>query len=108
MGEKVTDDAAAYIKSIAEQRGRNVEWAEKAVRESVSASETEALQHKLIDLIALDLNDLLKQINGRKVVTPAGEHILKTEGAALQHVEMSLRQRLLSMRSPTRTWHTCS
>jgi membrane-bound serine protease (ClpP class) len=97
MGEKVTNDAAAYIKSIAEQRGRNVEWAEKAVRESVSASETEALQHKLIDLIALDLNDLLKQLNGRKVVTPAGEHILRTEGAALQHVEMSLRQRLLSM-----------
>ena len=97
MGEKVTNDAAAYIKSIAEQRGRNVEWAEKAVRESVSASETEALQHKLIDLIALDLNDLLKQLNGRKVVTPAGERILRTEGAALQHVEMSLRQRLLSM-----------
>ena len=97
MGEKVTNDAAAYIKSIAEQRGRNVEWAEKAVRESVSASETEALQHKLIDLIALDLNDLLKQLNGRKVVTPAGEHVLRTEGAALQHVEMSLRQRLLSM-----------
>ena len=97
MGEKVTNDAAAYIKSIAEQRGRNVEWAEKAVRESISASETEALQHKLIDLIALDLNDLLKQLNGRKVVTPAGEHILRTEGAARQHVEMSLRQRLLSM-----------
>jgi membrane-bound serine protease (ClpP class) len=97
MGEKVTNDAAAYIKSIAEQRGRNVEWAEKAVRESISASETEALQHKLIDLIALDLNDLLKQLNGRKVVTPAGEHILRTEGAALQRVEMSLRQRLLSM-----------
>ena len=72
MAEKVTNDAAAYIKSIAEQRGRNVEWAEKAVRESVSASETEALQHKLIDLIALDLNDLLKQLNGRKVVTPSG------------------------------------
>ena len=97
MAEKVTNDAAAYIKSIAEQRGRNVEWAEKAVRESVSASETEALQHKLIDLIALDLNDLLEQLNGRKVVTPRGELILRTEGAALQYVEMSLRQRLLSM-----------
>src|SRR6266511_2848020 len=69
MGEKVTNDAAAYIKSIAEQRGRNVEWAEKAVRESISASETEALQHKLIDLIAVDLNDLLVQLDGRKVKT---------------------------------------
>ena len=97
MAEKVTNDAAAYIKSIAEQRGRNVEWAEKAVRESVSASETEALQQKLIDLIAPDLNDLLKQLNGRKVVTPAGERTLQTVGAALQRVEMSLRQRLLSM-----------
>jgi membrane-bound serine protease (ClpP class) len=97
MSEKVTNDAAAYIKSIAEQRGRNVEWAEKAVRESVSASETEALQHKLIDLIALDLNDLLRQLNGRKVVTPAGERLLSTEGVAVQRVEMSLRQRLLSM-----------
>jgi membrane-bound serine protease (ClpP class) len=97
MAEKVTNDAAAYIKSIAEQRGRNVEWAEKAVRESVSASETEALQHKLIDLIAVDLNDLLRQLHGRKVVTSAGERILQPEGAVLQHVEMSLRQRLLSM-----------
>jgi membrane-bound serine protease (ClpP class) len=97
MAEKVTNDAAAYIKSIAEQRGRNVEWAEKAVRESISASETEALQQKVIDLIAVDLNDLLKQLNGRKVTTSSGEHILRTEGAALRHVEMSLRQRLLSM-----------
>jgi membrane-bound serine protease (ClpP class) len=97
MAEKVTNDAAAYIKSIAEQRGRNVEWAEKAVRESISASETEALQHKLIDLIAADLNDLLRQLNGRSVTTVAGERTLRTEAAALQHVEMSLRQRLLSM-----------
>jgi membrane-bound serine protease (ClpP class) len=97
MAEKVTNDAAAYIKSIAEQRGRNVEWAEKAVRESVSASETEALQQKIIDLIALDLNDLLAQLHGRKVVTPAGERLLQTEGVMLRHVEMSLRQRLLSM-----------
>jgi membrane-bound serine protease (ClpP class) len=97
MGEKVTNDAAAHIKSIAEQRGRNVEWAEKAVRESISASETEALQHKLIDLVALNLNDLLAQINGRQVVVPGGEYTLRTEGAALQHIEMSLRQHLLSM-----------
>jgi membrane-bound serine protease (ClpP class) len=97
MAEKVTNDAAAYIKSIAEQRGRNIEWAEKAVRESVSASETEALQHKLIDLIALDLNDLLRQLNGWKVVTSAGEKILRTEGVTVQPIEMSLRLRLLSM-----------
>jgi membrane-bound serine protease (ClpP class) len=97
MADKVTNDAAAYIKSIAEQRGRNVEWAEKAVRESVSASETEALQQKLIDLIAPDLNDLLRQLDGRRVVTSAGEKILRTEGATLQRIEMSLPRRLLSM-----------
>jgi membrane-bound serine protease (ClpP class) len=97
MAEKVTNDAAAYIKSIAEQRGRNVEWAEKAVRESISASETEALQHKLIDLIAVDLNDLLRQLNGRNLRMATGERILHPERAVLQHVEMSLRQRLLSM-----------
>jgi membrane-bound serine protease (ClpP class) len=97
MAEKVTNDAAAYIKSIAEQRGRNVEWAEKAVRESVSASETEALQHKLIDLIAIDLNDLLRQLNGWNVRMATGERIIHPERAVLQHVEMSWRQRLLSM-----------
>jgi membrane-bound serine protease (ClpP class) len=97
MAEKVTNDAAAYIKSIAERRGRNLEWAEKAVRESISASESEALQHRLIDLIALDLNDLLRQLNGRKVRTAAGERTIRTDEMVLQHVEMSLRQRLLSM-----------
>src|SRR5919106_3404962 len=97
MGEKVTNDAAAYIKSIAEQRGRNVEWAEKAVRESVSASETEALQHNLIDLVAVDLNDLLKQLHGRKVTTVSGERALDTEGVQVQHIEMNFRQRLLSL-----------
>lgn len=97
MAAKITNDAAAYIKSIAEQRGRNVEWAEKAVRESISASESEALQHKLIDVIASDLSDLLRQLNGRKVITAAGERTLRTEGVALQHIDMSLRQRLLSL-----------
>jgi membrane-bound serine protease (ClpP class) len=97
MADKVTNDAAAYIKSIAEQRGRNVEWAEKAVRESLSASETEALQHRIIDLIAADLTDLLRQVHGRKVMTTAGERTLQTEGVTIQHIEMNLRQLLLSL-----------
>jgi membrane-bound serine protease (ClpP class) len=97
MAEKITNDAAAYIKSIAEQRGRNAEWAEKAVRESISASETEALQHKVIDLVAADLGDLLQQLHGRKVTTAAGERTLHTAGVTIQHVEMNLRQRLLSL-----------
>jgi membrane-bound serine protease (ClpP class) len=97
MAEKITNDAAAYIKSIAEQRGRNVEWAEKAVRESVSASETEALQLKLIDLIAVDLNDLLKQLHGRKVTTSSGERVFETDGVHVQFIAMNFRQRLLSL-----------
>jgi membrane-bound serine protease (ClpP class) len=97
MAAKITNDAAAYIKSIAERRGRNVEWAEKAVRESISASESEALQHKVIDVIASDLSDLLRQLNGRKVMTAAGERTLQTEGVTPRYIEMSLRQRLLSL-----------
>jgi membrane-bound serine protease (ClpP class) len=97
MGEKITNDAAAYIRSIAEQRGRNADWAEKAVRESISASESDALQQKVIDLIALDLNDLLRQLDGRQVRTAAGERTLHTAGTVLQHTEPGLRHRLLSL-----------
>ena len=67
MSEKVTNDMVAFVKSIANRRGRNQEWAEKAVRESVSVTETEALELKIIDLVARDLDQLLEAINGRKV-----------------------------------------
>jgi membrane-bound serine protease (ClpP class) len=67
------------------------------VRESVSASETEALQLKLIDMIAVDLNDLLKQLHGRKVTMASGERVLDTEGVQVQFIEMNFRQRLLSL-----------
>ena len=78
MKEKVENDAAAYIKSIAEQRGRNVSWAEDAVRKSISATEQEALKLKIIDLVAEDIPALLKQLNGRKIVLPNGvNHVLK-------------------------------
>ena len=97
MGEKATNDAAAYIRSIAERRGRNVEWAEQAVRSSVSASETEALQQRIIDLIAPDLTDLLRQLDGRQVTTVAGERVLRTGDAPLHAVELSFRQRFLSL-----------
>ena len=72
MKEKVENDAVAYIKSIAEQRGRNASWAEDAVRKSVSATEQEALKLKIIDLIAEDIPALLKQLNGRKVAMAGG------------------------------------
>ncbi len=67
MSEKVVNDMVAHVKSVAEKRGRNVKWVEKAVRESISATETEALKDNVIDIIATDMDDLLRQINGRKV-----------------------------------------
>ena len=57
---KVVHDAAAYIRGLAELRGRNIEWAERAVREAVSLSAAEALELKVVDLVATDLDDLLK------------------------------------------------
>jgi len=67
MEDKVTNDMVAYVKGIAKKRGRNEEWAEKAVRESVSVTASEALENNIIDLIAEDMDDLIKQINGREV-----------------------------------------
>jgi membrane-bound serine protease (ClpP class) len=67
MSEKVINDMVAQAKSVAEQRGRNAQWVEAAIRESVSVTETEALQQNIIDLIALDTDDLIKQLNGREL-----------------------------------------
>src|SRR6266705_36527 len=83
MKEKVENDAAAYIKSIAEKRGRNIKWAEDAVRKSVSATEKEALGLKVIDLIADAVPSLLAAVDGRQVITGAGKHVLHTKGAIL-------------------------
>ena len=67
MAEKVTNDTVAFVKSIADKRGRNREWAEQAVRESVSVTETEALEKNIIDLVARDLDDLIERLNGREL-----------------------------------------
>lgn len=99
MTEKVTNDAAAFIRTISEKRNRNVKWAEDAVRKSISITETEALKEKVIDLIAPDTKDLLKQINGREVQVTSGTKILNTENAEIISVEMSFQQKLLSILS---------
>ncbi|GAB5045936.1 NfeD family protein [Thermodesulfovibrio sp. TK110] len=96
MAEKITNDAVAYIKSIAKQRGRNIEWAEQAVRKSISSTETEALKLKVIDLIADDLDSLIKDINGMKVKTARGEVVLNTKSARVNRMEMNFRERLLN------------
>jgi len=97
MSEKVTNDSAAYIRSLAKQRGRNEQWAEDAVRKSVSITEAEALKIHVIDLTAKDVNDLLSKIDGRKVETIAGERVLRTAGAIIVERQMSLRHRILDL-----------
>lgn len=96
MKKKVENDAAAYIKSIAEKRGRNVTWAEEAVRKSVSVTEKDALNLKIIDLIAEDRPALIKAINGRTVETAKGKVTIDTKDATIKTTPMSFRFRVLS------------
>ena len=95
MKDKVENDAAAYLKTIAEQRGRNVAWAEDAVRKSLSVTEREALKQNIIDLIADDLPALLKQLDGRSVSLSTGAKVLRTASATLREFPMSLRLEFL-------------
>ncbi len=97
MEQKITNDAAAFVRTIAEKRNRNVKWAERAVRESISSTETEALKDSVIDLIAKDLKDLLDKIDGRKVQINSEEKILRTKDAKVKFVEMNWREKLLAL-----------
>jgi membrane-bound serine protease (ClpP class) len=96
MEEKVVNDAAAYIRGIAEAHGRNMEWAEQAVRESVSATEQEALALNVIDLVADDLNSLIAAIDGRQITLLGGQIvILSTANASINHLEMTAIENFL-------------
>ncbi|MCI0471556.1 MAG: nodulation protein NfeD [Candidatus Aminicenantes bacterium] len=96
MKKKVTNDAASYAKSIAKNRRRNVELAEKAVSESKSYSAEECLEKNLIEYIAADLDDLLEQLNGKEIVAVNGKKIiLKTAGEKIITLAMSPRQKFL-------------
>ncbi len=87
---KVLNDASAYMRSITLTRGRNVDWTEKAVRESVSATEQEALNLKIIDIVAPDLNSLISQLDGRKVTLLGGAVVtLDTKGATINRRPMT-------------------
>ncbi len=92
MSEKVTNDMVAYVRSIAEKKGRNAEWAEKAVRKSVSVTESEALEKNIIDVVASDLDDLIKQIDGRAI---EGKGNLALAGAAKVWMQETLRIKIL-------------
>jgi membrane-bound serine protease (ClpP class) len=97
MLAKVTNDAVAYIRSLATLRGRNADWAEQAVRESVSIPADEALRKGVIDLTAPDLPALLKQVDGRAVHTVMGERTLHTAGAAVAEVDIPWSKELLAL-----------
>ncbi|HEU0295529.1 MAG TPA: nodulation protein NfeD [Anaerolineales bacterium] len=92
---KAVNDAAATIRSLATEQGRNAEWAEQAVRESVSVTEREALELDVIDVVALDLDDLLQKIDGRRVQTTTGEIALRIVDASRLDVPMNFAERFL-------------
>lgn len=95
MRDKVTNDAVAYIRSIAHKRNRNEDWAEKAVRQSVSVTETEALKLKIIDLIAGSIEELIEQLDKRVVMIDNQKIILQTASAKIKNYDMSPIQRFL-------------
>jgi membrane-bound serine protease (ClpP class) len=97
MGRKAVHDASAYIRGLAQLRGRNAEWAEKAVREAVSLPAEEAVKIKVADLIAADLADLLKKTNGKTFDIQGQKRTLETDGAALVRIEADWRSRLLAV-----------
>lgn len=97
MERKIVNDAVAYIRGLAQMRGRNGEWAERAVREGASLSAGEALREGVIDLVAEDLETLLAALDGRRVATGQGERLLATEGAAVERLTPDWRARLLAV-----------
>ncbi len=97
MMRKATNDAVAFIKSIAEERGRNAEWAEKAVTEAAAVSAREALELNVIDLIAPNLDSLLAAIDGKVVKTALGMDTLRTRDCEKQYLEMSLQDKILDV-----------
>ncbi len=96
MEKKVVHDAAAYLRSLAQLRGRNADWAEKAVREAESLSADEAAKQNVVDLVAADLPDLLRKLDGRRVKLAEGEATLALAGATTLIVERNWKERLLT------------
>ncbi len=96
MEHKQVNDASAYIRSLAQMRGRNVEWAEQAVRQAVSLTAAEALKLKVIDVVAADVPDLLHKLDGRKVNVLGVQRTLNIAGAHIVTLEPDWRSRVLS------------
>ena len=95
MSEKVVNDMASYARGIAKQRGRNGEWVEKAIRESVSITAEEAVKKHVVDLLAPDIQALLKALNGRQVEISGRQAKLNTTGLTLVYYRLGFRDRVL-------------
>jgi membrane-bound serine protease (ClpP class) len=97
MEKKITNDAAAYMRTIAEKRGRPIDLAEEWVKKATAKTETEALKAKLVDVVSPKLEDLLKAIDGRTVTTAAGKVKIETKNATVVRGEMNLREKILKV-----------
>ncbi|TNF86351.1 MAG: nodulation protein NfeD [Gammaproteobacteria bacterium] len=97
MERKILNDAIAYIKGLAKLRGRNEQWAEQAVREAASLSAVEALEMNVIDLVAADLNDLLRQLDGREINVKGRIVVLDTDAMVVERITPDWRSELLAI-----------
>ncbi|MBI2218596.1 MAG: nodulation protein NfeD [Candidatus Rokubacteria bacterium] len=95
--KKIENDAAAFIRTVARERGRNAEWAEKAVRQSVSITEREARALRVIDVVASSVTELLDTVDGRTVKTVKGSVTLATRDARVKPIEVGFRDRFLNV-----------
>jgi len=96
MGEKIENFTASFSEAIAQKRGRNTEWAIQAVRRSVSITEKDALKKNVIDIVAKDVDDLLRQADGKKVEVEDHEVVLSLKGARVERFEMGLKQKVIN------------
>ncbi len=99
MGEKIENYAISFLQSIAEERGRNIEWAEQAVKNSDSITASEALKLNVIDVISPNVPSLLNSINGKKIKVNEKQLVLNTSGAKQSFLEMSLKQKIVNILS---------
>lgn len=97
MSEKIINDTTAWVRAIARFRGRNAEWAEKAVRESVSITEEEAVEKNVIDLVSASEKELLEEIDGKEVKIGTAVIKLATKDATIEYIPFTARRRLLSI-----------
>ncbi len=94
MSEKVVNDMVAHARSVAGKRGRNIDWVEKAIRESVSITETEALKQNVIDIVATDMDDLIRQINGREI---KDKGVINLDNSTRMILEETIRTKILKI-----------